>query len=250
MIVKTEAVALGSKKFGDSSRIVSLFTKEFGVLSVLAKGAYQSKSKFGASLDPLCRTQITFYKKSGKDLHTLSTSELINPFLLIRSSLDKIGSGLMILESVSNTQSENSPNSELFSLLCHALEALNQCNSNPFSIFTAFQLKLASNLGFDIDLNCEYNDNCKVFVFSIENGSFFVDDINSMKANNNGRFLFRFGSETLNYLNSINSASIDEAQKVDYTYSIMQTVVEFFIRYFSYHTDKFFTYKSFNIMKV
>ncbi|MBI5464877.1 MAG: recombination protein O N-terminal domain-containing protein, partial [Ignavibacteriales bacterium] len=43
MIVKTDAVVIKSMKYSDTSKIVALYTKEFGKLSVIAKGARANK---------------------------------------------------------------------------------------------------------------------------------------------------------------------------------------------------------------
>ena len=49
-IIKTEAVVLSKLNYGDSSSIASLFTEDFGKLSVIVKGARSPKSKYGKLL--------------------------------------------------------------------------------------------------------------------------------------------------------------------------------------------------------
>ncbi|MBK6759746.1 MAG: DNA repair protein RecO [Ignavibacteria bacterium] len=52
MIVSSEAIVLHSRRFGDSSRIVTLYSAELGKVTVVAKGARTMKSSFGAALEP------------------------------------------------------------------------------------------------------------------------------------------------------------------------------------------------------
>ena len=50
MIVRTEAFVLKAVRFGETSMIYRLFTRDRGVVPVMAKGARRPKSRFGASL--------------------------------------------------------------------------------------------------------------------------------------------------------------------------------------------------------
>ena len=51
-IVQTDALVLRSHRLGETSLIVTLFTRDFGLLRCVAKGARGPKSRFGASLEP------------------------------------------------------------------------------------------------------------------------------------------------------------------------------------------------------
>lgn len=246
MIVKTEAIVLNARKFGDSSRIAVLFTKEYGILSALAKGAYQPKSKFGASIEPIGHTLVTFYKKPGADLHLLSTSELVNPFIHIRSSLECMASALMILESVSQTQINNEPNSDLFSVLCSALESLNANCEYPFSVFSAFQVKLAELLGFAMDFQFPFNpdETQPNIMFSIENGSFIA--INNISRTN----CIRICRNTFNFLRELEDIDFPKAAQTSFDAGLWRGLLDLFVLYFNYHTEKRISYKAFNLLKV
>jgi DNA repair protein RecO (recombination protein O) len=71
MIVKTEAIVLKTMKYRDTSKIVTLFTKNYGKLSAVAKGARDRNLRFGSALDSLSHVQVVLYKKEGADLHLL-----------------------------------------------------------------------------------------------------------------------------------------------------------------------------------
>ena len=153
MIITTESIVLNSRKYGDSSKIVTLFTKDSGLCKVIAKGARKPKSKYGSSLEPLCHSWITYYNKSSRELQLLSKSEIIHRFSKLYRSFDHLSTGLLILESVNNTQDVNAPNPKLFDFLYNTLNCLNKLLRNPFSVFTAFQLFLAEELGFMPDFS-------------------------------------------------------------------------------------------------
>jgi DNA repair protein RecO (recombination protein O) len=74
MLVTTDAIVLRSRKQGDTSKICALYTKEYGLVDVIAKGAREMKSKFAGSLELFMHVTAVFYKKQGKELYLLSKS--------------------------------------------------------------------------------------------------------------------------------------------------------------------------------
>ena len=71
MIVRTEAFVLKAVRFGETSMIYRLFTRDRGVVPVMAKGARRPKSRFGASLGTFHRLLVTYYQKEGREVQTL-----------------------------------------------------------------------------------------------------------------------------------------------------------------------------------
>ena len=102
MIVTTEAIVLRRRKQGDTSKILTLYTKAFGKLNVIAKGAREVKSKFGASLETFTHATVVFYRKEHRDLHLLSKAETIESNSQISKSLEKIEQAMAIIELVDN----------------------------------------------------------------------------------------------------------------------------------------------------
>ncbi|TAL70065.1 MAG: DNA repair protein RecO [Bacteroidetes bacterium] len=246
MIVNTEAIILKSLKYSDSSKILWLFTKDYGKISVIAKGARQTKSKFGAALEPLSVSNIFFYKKSNRELHTLSSAELITDFNNIQNSLESMVCGLMILESLIQSLDENETNNSLYEKLRLSLALLNSNNKNPFSIFSAFQIELAHQLGFSMKFDYHINSLNKFpknLIFSLENG-YIVDE-----ENNKIKFFFRLDTELVRILKNIENTRIDELASIEIPTSLHKQLKDFFVSYFSFHLEKPFGYKTFRLLK-
>ena len=51
---RTQAIILKRRDFGEADRLLTLVTPDYGKIDVIAKGARDPKSPFGASLD-FCR---------------------------------------------------------------------------------------------------------------------------------------------------------------------------------------------------
>jgi DNA repair protein RecO (recombination protein O) len=73
----TEAVVLHAFDYLESSRIIKLLTREFGLRSVLARGARSSRKRFGAALDLFALGSVELDVKPGRDLDTLASFDVI-----------------------------------------------------------------------------------------------------------------------------------------------------------------------------
>jgi DNA repair protein RecO (recombination protein O) len=148
VIVTTEAVVLRAMKFRDTSKIVSLYTRDFGRLAILAKGARTRTSRFGAALEPMSHVSAVFYRKERRDIHLLSQCDLINGFRRIPDSMERMAAGLEVVELVSGVTHDEEANRELFELLTTTLGAIEHATNNTGNALYYFELRLARILGF------------------------------------------------------------------------------------------------------
>jgi DNA repair protein RecO (recombination protein O) len=58
--VSDEAIVIGLMDFREADRIVSLFTREHGRISGLARGARRSVKRFGGALELFARLSVNF----------------------------------------------------------------------------------------------------------------------------------------------------------------------------------------------
>ena len=82
-LIKTTALLLRSLRFGDTSRIVTVLTPEYGKWSAVAKGVRGPKSRFGASLEILTLSSLVVYYRRGRDLQLISDGLLDREFRTI-----------------------------------------------------------------------------------------------------------------------------------------------------------------------
>lgn len=146
-IIRTEAVVLRGLDYSESSRIVTLLTRKRGKITVLAKGARRTKSKFGATLQPLAHTQVVFYYKPTRSLQMLSESSHVATYRTLRDNLLKITLGLRIVELTDALLGDESPQPAIFELLVRVLHQLDAETERPRTLWPFFQLRLAEALG-------------------------------------------------------------------------------------------------------
>ncbi|MEW6687201.1 MAG: DNA repair protein RecO [Candidatus Edwardsbacteria bacterium] len=154
-IHQSEAIVLKSQDFKESSKITTLYTKKFGRIKVVAKGAKRLKSKFGASLDIGVHNKVIFYYHESRDLYILSESEIIRHFSNIYNDLNRFLQAELALEMVLRFTPPGTPNLAIFSLLVNYLRALKMNTSvKELNYFQwSFSLRLLTLLGYQPQLH-------------------------------------------------------------------------------------------------
>ncbi|MEP6765917.1 MAG: DNA repair protein RecO [Gemmatimonadaceae bacterium] len=71
-LIVTDAIVLHAFDYLETSRIFRLLTRDAGVQSVLARGARNSRKRFGGALDLFAEGQVQLQMKVGRELHTLA----------------------------------------------------------------------------------------------------------------------------------------------------------------------------------
>jgi len=241
MILTTEAIVLRSRKYGDSSKLVSLFTYEDGLLTVIAKGSRNFKSKFGSSVQPLSIINANIYKNPNRDLHLLSNAELEATLSNIHRSMEKLSVGMALMESILQTQEQDHANPELYEALKEKLIKLNTIEIHPFTIFISFQIKLAELMGFGIDFS-GINGSSEDLTFFFPEGNFLKEKVYDLENS------YILHSESIDIIRNISNKKADIFNSLIINYSTIEQIVSFFSRYFSYHLEKKFYYKSINLI--
>ncbi|MBI3005054.1 MAG: DNA repair protein RecO [Ignavibacteriales bacterium] len=148
MITKTAAIVLKSMKFRDTSKIVTFYSRTFGKLKAVAKGARETKSKFGAALEPMSLVSLVLYKKPNKDLHLISQCDILDQYKNVHVAMERMSVGLAMVELLERVTHDEEENSALFSLVVDCLGVLDKSDKNFQSILLAFEVQMASRLGF------------------------------------------------------------------------------------------------------
>ncbi|NOZ61737.1 MAG: DNA repair protein RecO [Calditrichaeota bacterium] len=175
---KTEAIILKTQKQGETSKILTLFTKSKGILKVIAKGSRGPKSRYFGTLEPLNHIAIVYYFKETRDLQLLSQADIVGSFIELREKLEKYAIAVFCCELVQRTQLEQ-PNAALFRDLLALLRALNGATGRLMNFLFWFVLRFLDISGFKPELNqcqvCGTTRKQGVLRFSILRGGFSCD---------------------------------------------------------------------------
>lgn len=203
MLVATDAIVLRSRKQGDTSKIVTLYSKEFGLVDVIAKGARQQKSKFGSALEPFTNSKIVFYKKEQSELYLLSAAEVNVANRKLSNDLDHIESATRIAELLIKSQHHEEGHAEIFDLVCQTLGLMDATPSGDavWPILYWFFLRYSTLAGFAITIESEPLDG-KHYFFDVEHGEIIELDGGSREYSDRFVALSREMIGAITYLNN------------------------------------------------
>src|SRR5260370_5248698 len=119
---KALALVLRTTDWSETSRIATLWTREFGKVRVLAKGGRRLKSSFESALDLLTVCSIVFLRKSSGSLDLLTEAQVVRRYSRLRSDLAALDAAYYVAESLTDWTEDYDPHPALFD---EALDALN-----------------------------------------------------------------------------------------------------------------------------
>jgi len=147
MISNVEAVVLSRRPFRDTSLIATLLTREFGKLSVVAKGARAPKGRMAAAIQPMNMVTAVIYRKEHRDLQLLTQCDVRVPLKHLQTDLAKMEAGLAVVELTSAATHGPEEHRRLYELVARTLEVINSAAHRPRNALYAFELRLLDLLG-------------------------------------------------------------------------------------------------------
>jgi DNA repair protein RecO (recombination protein O) len=147
-----EAVVLATMDYGETDRIVTLFTHQYGKIRGIARHGKKSVKRFSGALEVFARLHLELVLKEG--LSSLRNTEIVTVFPHIRDDLLKIGYASYACEVIDRFLPEAMSNPRLFRLLVSYLEQLEAfpCSADDRRFFEVNLLKI---LGYRLSLeNC------------------------------------------------------------------------------------------------
>jgi DNA repair protein RecO (recombination protein O) len=96
--IATPAFVLRARPYGESDRIVTFITEQHGKVTGIAKGARNSRRRFGGTLEPFVHVRVVFHHRPGTDLVFLLRSELLDALPAFTRDLDCFTAGSYVLE--------------------------------------------------------------------------------------------------------------------------------------------------------
>ncbi len=150
-VYRNKGIVLRSIRYGEADRILDLYTRDAGLVSVVAKGIRRTKSRFGGRLEPL--SCVDFLAYEGRTLDTITQVEVLRTFHGVRENLKGLEAAGGMVANVRALSGGDEADRRVFNLLYHALEALEARIGDTTSIEAAFSLKLSILAGYAIRLD-------------------------------------------------------------------------------------------------
>lgn len=148
-LYKTEAVVLTDSDLGDQDKVITLFSKDYGKVKAVAKGARRLKSRFSPAIQMLSYVTVVLYKSRRIDMDTLSECEINSSFLGIRNDLLRLAYGYYVAELIMKFVQGSETPRFLFDLLLKTLFSLEKIPKESLpALIHGFELKMLTILGY------------------------------------------------------------------------------------------------------
>ena len=240
-IIKTEAVVLRTRKQGETSKILSLYTKNFGKISVIAKGARSIKSKYLGALETLNYISIIIYRKEQRSLQYLREADIIHSFPDIHAQLGKMALAAIPCELIDKTEEDDHCNTAVFNLLIEFLNTLEKSQKGQKNILRNFYLTFLSISGFEPKLNscsiCSEQTHQGPIFINMENGNYCCENCSSQRE-------FALSFKALEFLRWLQKNAVSRSDKIKVTSAIGKEMDLFLSNYLNVHIDNLNDLKS------
>jgi len=233
-LIQTEVIILGSRKFSESSKIISVFTKDRGRVSLLVKGGRKGTKKFPGGLETLNRVEAQFYHKSGRELHNFRSADLVEAYASLRKDLALTYTALSLAETVERTTLPEDANAGLFAALADSFSALNRISIHPWTIRWRGLLGICRALGFGMSLEgCQAcGRKGPMRGFNLSRGGFVCSACYQPDADT-----VALPGEIWGILRFLNSCPADAAVRLKVAPPTGRRLEAFFLHYFKYHVS-------------
>lgn len=216
------AIVLRRVDYKESSYLLTLFSRELGKLSAIARGAKRKNSKIGNLAELLAEVNLNL---TGGSMGTIRDGKVIHLHEGLRTSLEKMYLAHIMVECCDKTTWEGATEERLYDLLAKSLNTLEK-TAVPLRITNAFLLKWVSMLGFLPELFhcCHCGRRADEGIFLLEEGGFVCEDCPATRP---ARKLSRV---QLAYLRRLLTATLEELETEQESYE-EEEILDFLLAY-------------------
>lgn len=150
MQYRVHGIVIRSMDYGEGNKIITLFTREQGKMSVVVRGAKKVKSRYGSSAQLFTYGDYLFFR-SGQ-LGTLNHSEILEPFHKIREDLHMAAHASYLAELTDRMLGDQEGQPFLFDQLKASLQAI-QDGKDVQIIDHLYEMKMLMYAGYTPELN-------------------------------------------------------------------------------------------------
>jgi DNA repair protein RecO (recombination protein O) len=184
MLITTLGVVLKTRNIGENDRIITILSKDLGVIEATANNVKRVKSGLASSSQVLGYSEFALFYS--KDKYSINSAHSINCFYNIRLDVTKLSLALYFCELITFLKIHNDTSKEMLRLILNTLYFIEKGEKNDCLLKAIFEFKSLSVAGFMPNLigckNClKYNGD--KFFFNILDGDLICGDCNSNTMN-------------------------------------------------------------------
>ncbi len=146
---RTEAIVLRRSDFGEADRLLTLYSREYGKIRAIAKGARKPQSRKTGHVELFMRAN--YLLAQGRNLHIVTQAELVEPYAPLREDLVRATYAAYVTELLDKFAPDEEVNRTLYQLLTDALARF-ALTDNFLLAARHYELHLLTLVGFQPQL--------------------------------------------------------------------------------------------------
>lgn len=232
---RASAVVLRHADWGEADRLLTLYTREHGIVRALAKGARKVTSRKAGHLQPF--THITVQLAKGRDLLIVTQVETVNAFLPLHDDLTKTSYAAYVVELLLRfSVEEEGGNPSVFKLLTETLDRIEK-ESDSWLAIRYYEMRLLDAVGFRPHLfECA---NCSREILPEDQFlSYTAGGVICPRCGEGLPNLTKISLETLKYLRHFQRSSYKEASRAKPTSEVQKEAEHLMQGYFTYLLER------------
>lgn len=163
-----EGLVLSSMDYKENNKIIKVFTKELGIISIMYKNKNKLFNESSLEFDLFSLSRFNLVK--GKNFYYLQELDLIESNFFLRDDLKKNTYAIVMIDFIKNILYDEMPDDRIYELLKKAISIL-KFKDNVIDIYNGFLLKLSYFSGIQPSL--KYCSICGKHLYSA--GRFSID---------------------------------------------------------------------------
>ncbi len=121
---KSAAVVIGSFPLGESDRVVTFYSREYGKVRGVARASRRPRSRFAGALELFTMGELVFFDTGRSDLLRIDHFDVVRPLARLREDLTRLGHAAWIVECVGRLTADSDPQAALYGLLTRSLRTM------------------------------------------------------------------------------------------------------------------------------
>ena len=216
MIVETEGVVLKQVKMVNGRKMLTLFTRKFGKISIGTNISEGGKNKTALSIRPFTYANYEIFKT--RENYNLNSGQVLESYFSIGENLDKYVDSSYALELTEKVLIDELPNPRLFAHLTDFLKEIEKRQKVDKTLLIAYETKLIDDIGILPDL----------------------DDMDSVKESLNeelSSLILNARFDIIKILKYMRNEPLSAFSKIALEKDIEKVLFEALKKYISYHLD-------------
>ncbi len=153
----TPAIVLRTVDFGESDRIVTVLSRDFGKFTGIAKGAKRSRRRFSGALEIAARVRLDFRRRRDSQMAFLERAVVRASWPALVQSMPRYAAAVHVIEVADKISVEHEVGDDLFQTIDAALDCFGRIEPGRF-VLRLFELAVLGAGGwrprFDVCVVC------------------------------------------------------------------------------------------------